>query len=60
MIDVYLEATSSKQKSRKSLLTENAVLTVDNNQLKEENEKLKQSLAELEMQIRLIRELQRS
>jgi len=58
MIDVYLEATSAKQKSRKTLLTENAVLIVDNNRLKEENEKLKQALTELEMQIRLIRELQ--
>lgn len=51
MIDVYLEATSAKQKSRKALLTENAVLTVD-------NEKLQQKVVELEMQIRLIGELQ--
>lgn len=58
MINVYLEATSSKQKSCKTLLTENAVLLVDNDRLRDEKDKLKQSLAELEMKLKLIRELQ--
>lgn len=57
MTEVYIKATNAQQKSRKTLLTENAVLSVDNERLKSENETLKQTIAELELQIRLIREL---
>lgn len=57
MLEVYLEATNSQQKSRKTLITENAVLASDNENLKQENEKLKQKIVELEMELRLMNEL---
>lgn len=57
MIEVYLEATNSSQKSRKTLIAENKALIVDNLNLKKENENLKQKLTEFQMEIRLIKEL---
>ncbi|OWY63890.1 hypothetical protein B7486_50385 [cyanobacterium TDX16] len=57
MIEVYLEATSAQHKLRKTLIAENAVLTIDLEKLKQENERLKQELEQLRMRLRLIKEL---
>ncbi|MBE9191413.1 hypothetical protein IQ230_13865 [Gloeocapsopsis crepidinum LEGE 06123] len=50
MIEVYLEATHANHKSRKALITENALLTVENKRLREQITKLEQDIKFTEIQ----------